>query len=168
MRWTTVVAVTAAGGCAPPPLEGVAGGPPTIHLIYPAPGTDDVTADTDGKNAHMELDEDGVLRFVAAVAFENIEFVEPSGDSVPGQGHWHLFVGDKYTAPSALYEEAAFADLVPDSGGTVHTLKVRLQENDHSELSCLTSFECENADVEDSIEFTLDAFSPDTDTDDGT
>lgn len=170
MRPVAAVLLGFAVGCAPPPLSG--SGAPSIELLYPAPATvvtpgpeNVVTVDENGTN-HMALDADGILRFTAVVAFHNIEFVEPSGDPVNGQAHWHLFVephpDSYYVAPHDLFYEAAVDKLSPDHDGTVHTIRVRLQQNDHSEMACLDDGTCTESDVEQRLEFALDPPSTDT------
>lgn len=158
---TAALAFAVSAGCAPPALSG-AGGPPTIHLLYPQPGSSELFTDTDDESAlHMQLDADNVLRFTAVVAFENITFSPPKVDVVDGEAHWHLFVDAAYTPGNSLYQEAAFAMESPDFVG-LHTLKVRLQQNDHAELDCLSDGGCTDADVEDKFEFFLDPPAADT------
>jgi hypothetical protein len=139
-------------GCAPPPLNG---GDPQIHLLYPQPGSSELYFDEDD-NLHMRLDADNFLRFTVVVGLENVEFVPPATEPVDGQAHWHVFIDEDYKAPDALYAETEF-DLGAEPGiGDLHTLKVHLQRNDHAELDCVSEGECTDADVEDSVEFTLD------------
>ncbi len=152
---TAALAFGITAGCAPPSLDG-ASGPPTIHLLYPQPGSSDLFADTDDPSEfHMQLDADNTLRFVAVVEFENVTFVPPASDPVDGEAHWHLYLDADYKPGNALYVEAAFP-MDPVGIGNPHTLSARLQQNDHSELDCLTEGGCTDADVEDKFEFILD------------
>lgn len=143
-RWLALLAATA---CAPPgQLQGVSL-EPGIRLVYPDPL----------ETTQLPLDEDGELQFLVVVELLGMDFVEPSNglDPVDGEGHWHLFLDEQYTAPKKLYHELVATELNPEGTftvGTTVTLSVDIRNNDHSPFdSCDPS-------CTDSIEFTIAEF----------
>jgi len=93
-----MLVVGMAGGCAPPPaVEGLSDGEPTIRIVYPPDGTEDIRLGLDRR-----------LEVLVVVDFEDFHFVPAYDKSEPveGEGHWHLQVGDADVVPAEdLYVE---------------------------------------------------------------
>lgn len=90
-------------GCAPPPEVTVAGGPPSVEIVFPLDSSvaGDVVCAT----------------FPVVVATDDFT-LSPDGfgaDNADGQGHWHLYVDDPELVERVASTAAPYALVTPPS-----------------------------------------------------
>lgn len=120
--------------CAPPdPVQGV--GSPVVSIVSPRPD-----------QTELEIDEDGMLRFVLAVDVDGFEFLAP-GEGTPGdvtQGHFHAYVNGSYEGAAEAQAMDIAVAAEPDQQIAVRAV---LATDDHQEIFI------DGAPVQDIVEF---------------
>ena len=161
-------------GCQPPPAptggngndsgSSGAGGPPTIHLLYPLPAEGEeavhfTLVPVDDGNGNVV----NHLQFDAVIWAENFTIVDPATDTEPPsltRGHWHLRILDSNGDQQAYFAESTTAasadtDFFKDQKTTWQgSIAATLENSNHQPIKNADDSTC--ATCEEAVEATVD------------